>query len=122
MAEAETQSLVLDVADMRVTYEGRLDTSAASPSRLGALYTASTGQATYLLPSATWVQSNNHWDKVSSARVELLVTGGDEVRQTAQLPALAAPDSTSGLGANMLADRRLYETFDATIAIRSRLP
>jgi type IV pilus assembly protein PilW len=96
-AAAETQSLTMDVADLRVTYDG-----------LGG----------FSEPPATVTA----WDRVSSARIELLVTSGEAVRRESALPSLAAPASPRGLGVGLDPDRRLYETFTATVAIRSRAP
>ncbi len=102
-AAGDTQSLTMDVADLRVTYDGQ------------------DGATRFSEPPAT-VTANNHWGRVASARIELLVTSDDEVRGADTLPALAAPHSPRGLGQDLKADRRLYEAFNATVAIRSLAP
>ena len=116
---------------MRVTYDGRVDPASvgrspgAAPQRFGDVYTSpnvNAGEVASTLPDAVWVQDNQRWQQVYSARVEFLVTGGDEVRRTAEAPSNAAIRSGSGLGDGMGDDRRLYQTFDTTIAIRSRTP
>jgi type II secretory pathway component PulJ len=99
----DTQSLTMDVADLRVTYDGQ------------------DGATRFSEPPAT-VTANNHWGRVASARIELLVTSDDEVRRADTLPALAAPNSPRDLGQDLKADRRLYEAFNATVAIRSLAP
>jgi hypothetical protein len=99
----DTQSLTMDVADLRVTYDGQ------------------DGATRFSEPPAT-VTANNHWGRVASARVELLVTSDDEVRRADALPSLAAPNSPRLLGQDLEADRRLYEAFNATVAIRSLAP
>jgi hypothetical protein len=99
----DTQSLTMDVADLRVTYDGQ------------------DGATRFSEPAAT-VTAGKRWDRVTSARIELLVTSDQEVRMESVLPSLAAPDSLRGLGQGLAADRRLYETFNATVAIRSRAP
>jgi len=102
-AAAETQSLTMDVADLRVTYDGQ------------------NGATFFSEPPAT-VTAEQRWDRVSSARIELLVTSGEAVRRESALPSLAAPASPRELGVGLDADRRLYEAFNATVAIRSRAP
>ncbi|AUB84362.1 PilW family protein [Candidatus Thiodictyon syntrophicum] len=104
-----------DIADLRVTYDGRLAPDAVgNPVRFSDSAT---------LQTAAEVTSQNRWDRVYSARVELLVTGGDEVRRSAVLPAPAAAAATAtDLGWNMVADKRLYETFSSAIAIRALTP
>ncbi len=128
-----TASLAIDVADMRVTYEGRLDPSSPEVKdrntqvRFGDLNTGTAdgedGEAqAAMLPSAAWVQARGLWDQVASVRVEILVTGGTEVRATDAAAALAASRARTGLGAGISADKRLYEVFDTSIAIRARAP
>ncbi len=89
---ADTQSLTMDVADMRVTYDGQ------------------TGETRFSEPAST-VTTNNLWDRVHSARVELLVTSDDEVRTKSALPSQAVTNSTRDLGQGMDSDRRLYLDF-----------
>jgi len=103
----DTQSLTMDVADLRVTYDGVIYDK-DPPTRFSE-------------PPAT-VTTNNHWGRVASARIELLVAGDDAVRRADTLPSLAAPNSPRGLGHDLKADRRLYEAFNATVAIRSLAP
>ena len=111
-ATSGTAVIATDIADLRAVYDGRLDpSSTGDPVRFG---------ETYTVPTAAVVQQHHLWDRVYSVRVELLVTGGDAVRATDVSPALAAPASTTGLGSGMADDKRLYETFSSTIAIRSR--
>lgn len=102
------QQLVSDVADMRVVYDGYVDGQGSE--RFLDLAGA--------VPDAAWVSARGYWDRVDSARIQLLATTGEEVRTEAALPnpgATALPD----LGYGLPADRRMYQTFDVTTAIRS---
>ncbi len=102
-SEADTQSLTMDVADLRVTFDGQ------------------DGAARFSEPAST-VTGDKLWDRVHSARIELLVTSDDEVRTKNAPPSQAVRNSTRGLGQGLASDRRLYETFNTTVAIRSRAP
>ena len=113
-ANSGTAMIAFDIADLRVRYEGRLDpTSAGTPVRFS---------DTYPLPNAAKVQEKKLWDRVYSARVELLVTSSDPVRTSDVLPVPPTTKTADNLGWNMAADRWLYQTFSTTIAIRSRSP
>jgi len=139
----DNQSLVLDVADMRLTYSGDSD---------GDWVTDFFADDTDTIHTAQWVSENNAWPGVSGVTVELLVASGrDGVRAT---PGVSSPakamwppngtdsdsesepasdgeaKSDSGsdgidgdtLGAGLDADRRLYERFVMSVALRSRIP
>lgn len=111
-SSGRAESVVLDVADLRATYDGRrLVGGGGNPVRFS---DAAARQTADQLTSADWPQ-------VYSTRVELLVTGGDEVRSTAVSPA-AASSSGSGLGSGLADDRRIYESFSTTTANRARAP
>lgn len=114
-ATSATAVVATDIADLRVLYDGRLDRSSTGAPRRFA--------DSYSLPTAATVQSNKLWDRVYSARVQLLVTGGEAVRTSDASPGLAVPSpNATELGKNMDADKRLYEVFSSTIAMRSRTP
>lgn len=105
------QQLVSDLADMRVVYDGYVD--GPGSERLLDLAGA--------VPDAAWVSALGYWDRVDSARIQLLATTGEEVRAEAALPNPAAT-AIQDLGFGLPADRRTYQTFDVTTAIRSSAP
>jgi hypothetical protein len=70
------------------------------------------------VPDAAWVSARGDWDRVDSTRIQLLATTGEEVRTEAALPYPGAT-AIQDLGYGLPADRRMYETFDVTTAIRS---
>jgi len=87
-----TQALTPDVADLSVRYHVRSDTTGSTAEDVA------------------------DWSLVTSAQVRLLVTGGDEVKQSQESP------QNGDLGVGMPQDRRLYHVFETTVAIRSRDP
>ena len=100
----EAEQLVGDVADMRVTYDG---------------YTEQVGGPRFLDGAdAAWVTAQGYWDRVDSARIQILATTAEEVRTEAAVP---NPDAAgaSDLGYGLPADRRIYHAFDVTAAIRA---
>lgn len=97
----DTQVLATNVADLRATYYRRFDATDTDTA------------------AGTTASAVANWEQIFSARVQLLVTGGDAVKRSAAAPIATNP---TGLGSGMVSDRRLYETFETTIAIRSRLP
>ena len=120
---AGTESLVLDVADLRVTYTGDLDGDWMPDyfaDDVGTVHTAA------------WVSARNAWAGVSGANVELLVASGEDGVRTQ--PGSASPAKSSWppnigdggeldadtLGQGLPADRRLYERFVINVALRSR--
>jgi hypothetical protein len=58
---------------------------------------------------------------VDSARIQILATTAEEVRTEAALPAPEASDPWD-LGYRLPADRRIYQAFDVTVAIRASSP
>jgi hypothetical protein len=58
---------------------------------------------------------------VDSARIQVLATAAEEVRTEAALPAPEASDPWD-LGYGLPADRRIYQSFDVTVAIRASSP
>ncbi len=103
------QVVVLDVADLRVTHDGRMAPHSLTDLRRLSDWTS--------LPAPAAI--GTRWPNVYSSRVELLVTGGDELRATAASPA-AVVTGNSGLGSGIPDDRRLYETFSISITNRAR--
>lgn len=87
-----TQALAPDVADLSVRYHVRSDTTGSTAAAVA------------------------DWKLITSAQVTLLVTGGDEVKQSKESP------QDGNLGVGMPQDRRLYHVFETTVAIRSRDP
>lgn len=110
---AGAQQYVSDVADLRVIYDGYSDPAG------GTRFLDVTGDED--VPDAVWVSAQGYWDRVDSARIRILATAAEEVRTAARAP---NPDAaaTTDLGAGLPADRRVYQTFDVTAAIRSNAP
>ncbi len=112
------ESLIMDVADMRVTYDGPIDSADSA-------ITDSATQTRFLdlpdvVPDAAWVTARGYWDRVASARVEILTSSGLEARTEPKAPAAATVIDDLGYG--MGADRRVYGEFAVTVAIRSHAP
>lgn len=105
------QSLVSDVTDLRVIYDG--DADPVSGTRFLDL--------AGVTPDAAWVSQQGYWDRVDSARIQILATTAEEVRTEAALPAPEASDPWD-LGYGLPADRRIYQAFDVTVAIRASSP
>ena len=105
------QPVVMDVADLRATFDGRVHPASTTDLTR---FSQSTDPQT-----AATINTAKRWANVYSTRVELLVSGGDAVRASAQAPVTAAtkPDQ---LGYKMPEDQRLYRIFSATIANRAR--
>ena len=99
----ETRQLVADVVDMRVTYNG------------------SSGDNRFRGVNATTAEAQDFWSGVDSLEVRLLTTWEDDV--------LVEPNDWEGRGAADLGfglnadaddrDRRLYQTFELTVATRA---
>ena len=122
LEDEESQPLITDVADMRVTYTGDADGDGALD-----FFADDTGT----VPTAAWVSGEDAWPNVRSAAVELLVTTAqDGVVTKSKAPASSAwpPGSGDGavavdtLGKGLPQDRRLYERFVINVATRSRTP
>lgn len=107
----DVQPVVMDVADLRAYYDGRKRPD--SRSDLSRYSDASE------LQTAERIETQHGWQNIYSTRIELLVSGGDGVRNSAQSP-VADASTADYLGHNMDPDQRLYETFSATIANRAR--
>jgi len=114
-ASAGADALLLDIADMRVTYDGFLDAGkeagakAAGKTRFSDLAT---------LTNATWVNTKKYWSRVDTLHIELLATSSDEVSVVRQKQYTASTDKTV-LGYGLPADRRVYEAYRFTIATRA---
>lgn len=109
--------LVSDVYDMRVTYGGDADGDGTLD-----FFPDDTGND---MPTAAWVTTKGYWPGVYSARVELLVgSSADNVRSRSATPSDSAwpGGDTDRLGTGLPADRRLYERFTVTVALRARTP
>ncbi len=118
------QQLVSDVADLRVTYDGGLDTGIERGRDADFNPTAKKrfSDMTGVVADAKWVSDRGYWDKVDSARVELLVTSADEVRTAAAVSPVHDADEATDLGYGLGADRRIYDIFDVTVATRATSP
>lgn len=102
------QALASDVADLRVVYDGY-----AHPAS-GVRFLDLPG----VISDATWVSQSGNWDRVDSARIQVLATAAESVRTSTAAPAPEA--SVPGdLGYGLRPDRRIYKPFEVTVAIRS---
>ena len=101
------QQYVSDVVDMRVTFDG-YDGSGG-----GTRFLDSSGEVT----DAAWVSARGYWDLVDSARIQILATTAEEVRTEVASPIQTA--QASDLGYGLATDRRIYQPFDVTTAIRA---
>lgn len=119
------QQLVLDVADMRVVYDGVLD-AAAELARDEDFDATTTARFSDLAanPDAKWVNDFGYWNRVDSAKVQLLATSMETVRSAPALPtaAIVGAAAASGIGSGLPADRRIYELFEVTVAARAISP
>ena len=120
MEDDDSQALINDVADMRVTFSGALPD--------GRVYHA---HETGTVHSAAWVSRNDAWSRVRSASVELLIaTDQRSVAGQAKAPARDSwpPNAGNGgvaddtLGAGLSADDRLYQRFLINVAMRASTP
>lgn len=117
-SDRATRSLVLDVADLRATYDGSLDLPSTRCRRnkdnthnrlmdwVGANETA----------DAAWIQSYDCWDRVDTVRVELLFVSPEDISTG---PVRQFNTTGAGLGAYLPADRRLYESVRFNVVTRS---
>jgi type IV pilus assembly protein PilW len=97
------QELVAGVTNMHIEYG--LDT------------TDEDGDGVDVYKIANAVESDGDWDKVVAVRISLLVRGGEgqvtDERQTYTFP--SGVEKTAD-------DKRLYQVFTKTIALRNRMP
>jgi hypothetical protein len=120
MEGGDSQSLITDVADVRLTYSGVL------PDGTG--YHA---HDTSVVHTAAWVSANNGWSRVRSASLELLLTTEQSgVVREAVAPARNdwPPNTGNGdiaddtLGKGLPADNRRYQRFLVNVAMRASIP
>jgi hypothetical protein len=116
----QSQVLVPDVADLRVTYTGNSDGKPTGAIDFRA-------EDTSEIHTAHWVTDNNAWAGVRSASVELLMTTeAAHTASAASAPARASwpPGGSNAdtLGAGYGADHRLYQRFRFDVAFRSATP
>ncbi len=121
VAGGQSDVLVPNVADMRVTYSGDIDGDGALDFR---------ADDTSPIPTAAWVSGNDAWSGVRSATVELLLTTESSSGATASSrPASSNWPPNDGvsidddtLGAAYPADRRNYQRFRFDVALRPSTP
>lgn len=120
MEDGDSQALITDVADMRLTYSGVLSD--------GTSYHA---HDTGTLHTAAWVSTNKAWSRVRSAAVELLLaTEQSGVVSRPMVPAKDhwPPNTGTGniaddtLGKGLPADSRRYQRFLINVAMRASIP
>jgi hypothetical protein len=108
----DTEVLVPNVADMRITYSGDTDGD---------------GETDFRNEHAATVSTDANWASVRAASVELLLTTEEDNTATAA-SAPTQPDWPPGaddddqLGANYPADNRLYQRFRFDVALRPATP
>jgi Tfp pilus assembly protein PilV len=126
----DTQALVTDIADLRVTYDGwrdgspgQGDTCATKPAATHVRLSDYAGTA---ITDAKWINDGGYWDRVDTVRVQLLATSSDEIPARTQQPYTTSTDpQVLGGGAaqyRLPADRRSYESYGLTIATRAQSP
>lgn len=121
-AGGNVQALIQDVADMSITYDGAVDTSAEMAGN--AAFDSTVKSRFQDLESGTdasWVTARDYWERVDSARIRLLVTAGDSVRTESAVPNPDAAD-TNDPGFGLPSDRRLYDVYQVTVAVRASSP
>ena len=113
----KVESLVMDVADLRVTYDGALNLGLQTPT--GETTKKVTQQrlrdkAGDALVDADWMTTNNYWDRVDTVRIQLLATSTDEVGT-----AKRQYSGGNSLGDGLPDDRRIYEPIGLTVTTRA---
>jgi hypothetical protein len=120
----ESQVLVPDIADLRVTYTGNRGGNLAGEIDFRA-------DDRSPVPTAAWVSANNAWAGVRSASVEFLLTteAAHAVSGSAAPARDTWPPNAGGgsidpdtLGAGYPADERLYHRFRFDVALRATTP
>jgi type IV pilus assembly protein PilW len=104
-----SQQLVNDIADLRVTYNGDANGD---------------GAIDFFNADGATVTAAGNWPNVYSAQIELLATSEDDnVAETGAGPSNPSwPGGDDRLGAGLGADKRLYDRFAFTVALRTRAP
>ncbi len=108
VAQGQSQTLVSNIADLRATYSG-----ARADGRFEGLR----------------ADQITDWSGVAGVRIELLAVSGEELETTPSLPSSVDWPPSPGrvvadtLGADLRsADRRQYQRFATTVALRARTP
>ncbi|HYN77545.1 MAG TPA: hypothetical protein VES73_07120 [Lamprocystis sp. (in: g-proteobacteria)] len=121
-SDNETESLVLDIADLRATYDGWQDGAMragleGSPEVTNPHVRLSSLTA---VPDAGWINdaSRRYWDRVDTIRIQLLAASAEEIPTPQPRPYTSSTD-TQVLGQGIPADRRLYQDFGFVIADRA---
>ena len=121
-AGANVQALIQDVADMRVTYDGTVDTGAEMAADADFERTVeSRFQDVEEETDAAWVNAKGYWERVDSARIRVLVAAGDSVRTAPAAPNPHAADANDP-GFGLPSDRRLYDLYQVTVSVRASSP
>jgi type II secretory pathway pseudopilin PulG len=119
-SSGKSDQLVNDIADLRVTYSGDVNGD---------------GALDFVDADAKTVTDANNWPNVYSAQVEILAASHEDVRTTAREaadptwppndpanPPAADAVAADTLGAGIGSDRRRFDRFVFTVALRSRTP
>jgi len=111
----KTAILLMDIADMRVTYDGSIDLGLTASQRTRQRLSDKAGSS---VVDAAWVATNRAWDQVDSIRIELLAASTDEVSSNNRKYTDNYTIST-GIGAALTEDRRVYQAIRVTVATRA---
>lgn len=122
VTEGGVSQFAPEIADMRITYDGRLDRDDADYSddpETGLVTLFS--DVTETVADASWVTANDYWGQAHAAHVEILVASAEPARTEAATP---RPEATAvgDLGYGLAADRRYYQAFSTVIALRVNNP
>ncbi len=127
---SDTQTLVNEISDLRVTYSGDTDDDGVVDFRASDRDTAHT---------AAWVTEQGHWSKVIGTQIELLVTSDSPARfgdteeeapidlrwppNDPDSPPESPDEDTLGYALRTLTtNRRLFERYVISAAFRARAP
>lgn len=119
------KSLLMDVADLRATFDGEaVDPKAPPPQPCSRIADSTHSRlidwaSTSTPTDAEWITTRNCWDRVDTVRIELLLVSPEEMTSGA---ARAYNATGTGLGADLPADRRLYEALRFNVLMRATGP
>jgi len=116
VSTGDVTSVLMDIADLHVTYDGSLDLGKTASQRVRQRLTDKAGETPV---DATWVTDNHYWEQVDSIRIELLAASTQEVSNHDRKYTDIYRDTTGLDSDDVTGDRRLYQALPVTIAIRA---